>query len=317
MMKTEISDASNQSQVNQLMPIANEENRRTKPSVAPIRFRTCESWPDARYYLALPKILNENTPVLVSVHGISRNAREHAETFAKYCNNLGWAVVAPLYTACRFPKYQKLGYDRKHNYPRPDLALNAILGEVNEQTGIRTDRVYMFGYSGGGQFVHRYILTNPRRVIAATLGAPGWYTFPDLGAPFPRGLQLNANKAGFRLEWEQALRIPTAVFVGRQDVDRDDALNTGKKIDDQQGRTRSERGHRWIAAMQAAARSQGLDTRYEFSEIEECGHSFAECISNGRLGLKSLDFQIRAGLPAKSPVTLQGDSRTSSLSFLA
>lgn len=316
MTKTAISHASGEAQVNHMMPIGNDGNWQTKSAEPSIRFHACKAWPDARYYLALPKTLNENTPVLVSVHGISRNALEHAESFASYCNNLGWAVVAPLFTASLFPKYQQLGFARKHEHPRPDFAMNAILDEVAGLTGVRTGKVYMFGYSGGGQFVHRYGLIHPHRVIAAALGAPGWYTFPDRSAPFPRGLRFNARNARFNLEGDRALGIPTAVFVGAQDVDRDVSFNTSQKIDEQQGRTRPERGRRWIAAMAAAARRRSLDTRYEFSELEECGHCFAECISIGRLNLRALDFLIRAGAPATTPARRDG-CRAASLSFLA
>ncbi len=316
MMNSEISDASGRSQADQPMPIANDETGRAKSAEATIQFRTCQSWPAAQYYLALPKTLNHNTPVLVSVHGISRNAREHAKTFAKYCNNLGWAVVSPLFVASRFPKFQQLGFSRKHEHPRPDFALNAILDEVAEETGARTDRVYMFGYSGGGQFAHRYAMVNPHRVIAAALGAPGWFTFPDQGAPFPRGFLMKAHNAGFRLEWDLALGVPTAVFVGKQDLDRDDSLNTAQKIDDQQGRTRPERGRRWVAAMRAAAQFHGFDTSYEFCELEDCGHSFAKCISIGKLDVRVLDFLIRAGMPAASPAARKGGRREPSLSFL-
>jgi len=310
-----ILNASSQLQADQIMSIKNDENRRTNPAEAMIQFRTCEAWPDAKYYLALPETLNQNTPVLVSVHGISRNAREHAQTFARYCNSLGWAVVAPLFTSSRFPRYQQLGFARKGSHPRSDMALNAILDDVTELTGTCTDRVYMFGYSGGGQFVHRYAMTTPHRVIAAVLGVPGWFTFPNQGVPFPRGLRVNAHQDGLQLDWQCALDIPTAVFVGAQDLDRDESLNTAQKIDDQQGRTRPERGRRWSAAMRAAARFHGLDTRHEFCELEGCGHSFADCISIGRLDVRALDFLIRARIPA---TTLAAQRRhTSSLSFLA
>lgn len=266
-------------------------------SDAIVGFRACQAVPDAQYFYARPSKLAQGAPVMVSVHGISRNAREHVQTFAQYCISLGWVVVAPLFTVDRFPKYQQLGFARKHNSSRPEPALNAILDEITNLTGANTERVYMFGFSGGAQFVHRYAMVNPHRVIAAVLGAPGWYTFPDYGTPFPRGLRINAKEAGFRLEGESMFDVPTAVFVGAQDLDRDKTLNTSPKIDDQQGRTRPERGRRWVATMQAAAQSHGLDTCYEFCELEGCGHSFTECMVTGRMDVKALEFLISATVP--------------------
>lgn len=281
---------------------------RTAETVAPeISFWTCKSWPDARYYLALPETVSEDTPVLVAVHGISRNAREHAEAFAKHCNDLGWVVVAPLFTPNRFPGFQRLGFGKKRAQPRSDLALNAILDEVAAQTGARTGRVYMFGFSAGGQFVHRYTLTHPRRVMAAALGAPGWYTFPDQKAPYPRGLSIDADEAGYGLDLERSLRVPMAVFVGKHDTARDVSLNTRRKIDDQQGRTRPERGRRWIAAIRAAARFRDHDTLYEYCELDGCGHSFNDCISHGQLDFRALEFLICAGMPSGMPVGCSGE----------
>jgi dienelactone hydrolase len=285
-------------------------------SDAIVGFRTCQAMPDAQYFYARPSKPAQDAPVLVSVHGISRNAREHVQTFAQYCSSLGWVVVTPLFPADLFPKYQQLGFARRHARPRPDLALNAILDEITALTGANTEKVYMFGFSGGGQFVHRYAMVNPHRVIAAALGAPGWYTFPDTGAPFPRGLSINAKEVGFRLEGESMFGVPTAVFVGTQDLGRDETLNASPKIDDRQGRTRPERGRRWIAAMRAAARSRGLDTRYEFRELQGCGHSFTECMVTGRMDARALEFLIGAAAATTNSGTTRRFRNTPALSFL-
>jgi len=270
-----------------------------------IGFRKSAALPDAQYFYARPSSPEPDAPVLVAVHGISRNAREQAQSFARYCNSLGCMVVAPFFPHDRFPKYQQLGVSQKHTYPRPDLALNAILEDVAKLTGVNTARVFMFGYSGGGQFVHRYALVHPHRVIAAALGAPGWYTFPELRAPFPRGLRLNSGEAGFSLDHDEALKVPMAVFVGMQDLSRDKTLNTLRKIDSHQGRTRFERGQRWVAAMRDAARDRGLDTRYEFCGLEDCGHSFTECVVTGRMDDKALEFLMSVATP-----TLKADTNT-------
>ena len=196
------------------------------------------------------------------------------------------------------------------------MILNAILDEITALTGANTERVYMFGFSGGGQFVHRYAMVNPHRVIAAALGAPGWYTLQDLGAPFPRGLRINTKETGFRLEEKSMLCVPAAVFVGSQDLDRDETLNTAPKIDDQQGRTRPERGRRWIAAMRAAARSRSLDTRYDFCELQGCGHSFTECMVTGRMDARALEFLISAAAPMTNSGATRRFRNTPTLSFL-
>jgi pimeloyl-ACP methyl ester carboxylesterase len=285
------------------------------PPPGGIRFLSSRSCPGMRYFLSLPPGMREDAPVLVSVHGISRNARAHAEVFTRLCADLGCAVIAPLFTKDDFRRYQQLGYDRAAAGARADLALNAVLDEVGEMTGAATDRVYMFGFSGGGQFVHRYALVHPDRVMAAALGAPGWYSFPDRDTPFPRGLRGAGRRIGFRLKVRGALRVPMAVFVGARDTLRDDTLNTTARIDAQQGHTRPERARRWVAAMRAAAAELGLDTPYAFEEVAGCGHSFVECMIEGRMDRRALQFMIEAAIAARRP-GLRPQRSTGNLPFL-
>jgi pimeloyl-ACP methyl ester carboxylesterase len=148
-------------------------------------------------------------------------------------------------------------------------------------TLIRTaaDKVYLFGYSGGGQFAHRYAFTHPQRVAAFVIGAAGWYTFPDPARAYPQGL----HNAGIEFDPRQFLRIPATVVVGEKDTRRDDALNTSHALDAHQGETRVERGRRWIAAMRAAASSHGHDTRYEFHILPGSDHSFLRSVRRGSL----------------------------------
>jgi poly(3-hydroxybutyrate) depolymerase len=261
-------------------------------STPEVRYRICEQWPEARYFIALPDALNETTPVLVAVHGISQDARRHAIIFGRSCSRLGLAVVAPLFAHSSFPKYQRLGVSGKQRGPRPDHALNAILAEVTMRTGVPTDRVYMCGYSGGAQFVHRYAMTSPDRVYAAALGAAGWYTFPDPGKSYPYGLGVDPGMADFQFDPEKFLRVPMIVMVGGQDDKRDSSLNTSRRIDRQQGLSRSQRGQRWVDAMREAARCHGYDTRYEYRELEGCGHSFEQCVTTGEMDQQALEFLI-------------------------
>jgi len=287
------------------------------PARPRIGYRMCQQWPGANYFVALPDTVNENTPVLVTVHGISCNARKHVRTFSRYCNRLGWAVVAPLFSPNIFPKYQQLGVARKGGGPRSDFALNAVLNEVTLATSIRTDRIFMFGYSGGGQFVHRYAMAHPERVRSAVLGASGWYTFPDPDTRYPRGLGADSRLGGFGLSAEKVLRIPMAVIVGSKDRERDDALNKSPRIDRQQGLTRSARGQHWVAAMRAAASRRGLDTRYEFRELEGCGHSFSKCVRIGGMDRHAIEFLIDSTARSVAPGTGMSSQIVPAASFVA
>jgi len=230
-----------------------------------------------RYFLYQPARGAENAPVLVTVHGISRHAAKHARHFSRLAEHYGVVVVAPLFDEQHYPGYQRLGLRGE----RADLALNQILGEVALLTRADTRRLYMFGYSGGGQFVHRYAMAYPDRVAAIAIGAAGWYTFPDPSQRFPYGTAPHRKFPGIRFDAAQFLRIPAIVLVGEQDKARDEALRQSSKLDRQQGANRFERGQRWVSAMQQAAREYGLETNFRFIALPEADHSFTRSVKAG------------------------------------
>ena len=256
--------------------------------------------PWQEYYLYRPTGSLEGAPVLVAVHGISRNAREQAEAFADYAERYGVVVVAPLFPAERYPRYQQLGLSRHAVFPRPDLALDAILAEVNELTGARVQKFYLFGHSGGGQFAHRYAMAHPERVLAVAMGAPGWFTYPDRAQSFPMGIRKQSTAGLIRLRASRFLQIPMAVFVGSRDRRRDAALRVSGRLDAHQGDNRLERGLRWIETMREAARARGYATRYEFGKLPRCNHSFQRCVERGELNRRVFEFLFGQRDPARA-----------------
>jgi len=244
--------------------------------------------PRQEYFLYVPELARPGAKVMVVVHGISRNASEQVRHFSRLAEERRMVVVGPLFPRDRFPAYQRLGLRGRGE--RSDLVLQEILAEVAEETGGDVRRFYLFGYSGGGQFAHRYAMAYPGRVVAVAIGAAGWYTFPDFSALYPRGLKLSAQAPAVTFQEKEFLKIPMAVFVGERDFHRGTDLNRSRAVDRQQGSTRIERGYRWIKAMKASARNHGLTTRYEFNVLSRTGHSFAEGMRRGRMGEKVFDF---------------------------
>src|SRR5262245_36291413 len=196
------------------------------------------------YLLYVPGRGGRGARVFVDVHGISRNVDEHAALFTPYAERYGVVLVAPSFTKAGHPGYQWL--EPENGGRRADLDLETILREVHELTGARTDSLYLFGFSGGAQFAHRYVLAHPDRVAAAAIGAAGWYTFPDSLTAYPYGLAPGPGLSGVRFEPRRFLRVPMTVFVGIEDV-RDASLRRNADVDRQQGTTRRERAQRWVA----------------------------------------------------------------------
>jgi dienelactone hydrolase len=243
--------------------------------------RRLGSDPSQVYFLYLPESAPPGARLLVSVHGVSRNAREHVERFARLAERYGVIVVAPLFPQDRFPDYQRLGREGRGH--RADLALDRVVAEVESLTGASTRRLYLFGYSGGGQFVHRYAMAYPERVAAMVIGAAGWYTFPDAKRAYPRGIRRAHGLGDLHFDPDAFLRVPALVMVGERDEERDPELRQSRDIDRQQGRTRLERGRRWIEEMKRAARERGLGTRYRFKVLGRADHSFDRSARRGRM----------------------------------
>ena len=232
-------------------------------------------------WLALPTEPVPGAVPLVAVHGIRRGARDQALAFAERAARLGRPVVAPLFDAASFPRYQRaVGSDRA------DLALLGLLDAVGQEGVCDPARIELFGYSGGGQFAHRFAWLYPHRVDRLTVAAAGWYTFPD-ATPFPYGVGAAAEERTFSRHLAANLRdflaLPITVAVGDADDVVDDNTRRGPAIDAQQGRTRLQRAHRWSAALEERASTLGLEPQVARHVLPGCGHDFRQCVAVGGL----------------------------------
>ncbi len=239
-----------------------------------------------QYFLYIPQRGGAQAKIFISVHGISRNAVEHAQRFSAFAETYGVVMIAPYFPESDYPDYQRLGRKGK----RADKVLDTIVEEVSRLTGADSSKLYLFGYSGGAQFVHRYMLAYPQRVARVVLGAPGWYTFPDATQSFPKGIKVSRDFADIEFRPTQFLQVPACVLVGENDDQRDNELNQSPRIDGLQGKTRIERGRRWIRAMTSQARQHGLLTPYHFELLPGSSHSFSMSMQRGAMGVKAFDF---------------------------
>ncbi len=253
-----------------------------------ILYRSLARDPGQKYYLYIPSTGGSGARTFIAVHGITRNAAEQTHLFAPFAERYGVVLIAPLFPKDRFHDYQRLG--RKGKGERADFALDRIVAEVGAMIGANTNELYLFGYSGGGQFVHRYAMAYPERVARIALAAAGWYTFPDPTVNFPLGIRATSGLPDVRFNLARFLSVPTYLMVGEKDVMRDPELRKSRRLDRQQGITRLERGKRWIKTMAAAAKAYHLDTPHIFEVLPNSNHSFVECMELGNMGRRVFEF---------------------------
>lgn len=243
--------------------------------------RVLQEDPEQEYFVYVPSAGGQGSPLFVAVHGVARNASEQARLFAPYAERLGVVLVAPAFSGDQHDDYQRLG--REGRGARADLALDAIVEEIAWLTGAAVGQIHLFGYSGGAQFAHRYVMAYPQRVARAVIASAGWYTFPDPRHRFPYGIRPSRDLPRVRFDPEEFLRVPMAVLVGDLDT-TDDGLRRTKRVDRQQGTTRVERAQNWVEAMRAAAEAHHLPCLVSLGMIAGGDHSFRDLMKTGQLG---------------------------------
>jgi pimeloyl-ACP methyl ester carboxylesterase len=232
--------------------------------------------PCREYYSLIPPGSERLAP-LVLVHGISRNAAELVIRFAPFAEKFGVPLIAPLFRKAEYGMYQQM-LDQQAQ-AQSDVALFDILDDARLRWGLDVARFALFGFSGGGQFAHRFAILHPDRLTACMPASAGWYTWPDESVQWPHGL----GGAPRAIDREALRRLPIHVIVGERDTEMDEALRRSRKIDGLQGLHRLERARRWHQAMQAS----GLAPLCTLSILEGARHSFDSAYRRGLVRLVS------------------------------
>ncbi|KAI1079058.1 alpha/beta-hydrolase [Whalleya microplaca] len=157
--------------------------------------------------------------LLVSLHGSRRDISDIDDlvTFAK---STPCAVLVPLFPAGLdgpndIDSYKLL----RSKTLRSDLALLAMLDEITYRwPGIETDKVFLMGFSGGGQFAHRFLYLYPERLAAISIGAPGSVTLLDDQQNWPAGIKDVEYLFGKVVQKDLIRKIPIQLVVGGADV---------------------------------------------------------------------------------------------------
>jgi dienelactone hydrolase len=180
------------------------------------------------------------------------------------------------------PRYQRTIRGRSGECPLD--ALELTIDHFLRWSDIEPARKCLFGYSGGAQFAMRYALRGRVAFGKLVLAAPGWFTMPEPGLPFPYGLGPSIAAGSSLPDIERLMATPALVVVGGEDTRRDSSLNREPIVDTTQGQTRLERAHRWIEAMNDAADKLGLRSSSEMRVLPGAGHDFEDNMKSHGLG---------------------------------
>ena len=128
----------------------------------------------------------------------------------------------------------------------------------------------MFGFSGGSQFIHRYLMYgNDKAIEKAAIGSAGWYTFIS-GEQFPYGIKNMPIEPG-RIEWLLSQEI--LFLLGSKDNNPNDSSLNKSRGAKKQGKHRLDRGNAYFKNLITVGDRFNVPFRWRYKLIEGLDHS--------------------------------------------
>lgn len=185
-------------------------------------------------------------PLVVIQHGTGRSAELYRDRWKQFAIDHRCVILTPLFPAglmepgelhnFKFLEYRDIRFDEE---------LLHIVGEVGGRFNTRTDKFYLHGFSGGGQFAHRFFYAHPDRLAGVSIGAPGRITQLDDSLPWWLGTGGFCERFGITIDLDALRKVPVQMVIGGADVETWEINNPGGPnwMDgvERTGRTRLER----------------------------------------------------------------------------
>jgi len=138
-------------------------------------------------YVSKPDVINNDTRLVVVMHGRKRNAEEYRNQWKEYSKELNLFVVVPEFSEQSFPgvfgfNYGNIIDSEGNEIPTEDQLFAYILPLIKQikKNYNLNERWGIYGHGAGAHFVHRMVLHRPEipytLAIAANLG---WYLTPE------------------------------------------------------------------------------------------------------------------------------------------
>lgn len=239
------------------------------------------------FYAYIPDKTPKN--ILVIAHGMlskkdkaSDVAKKYLSRWIRYADEYGLLLIAPVFDTPRFGNLGG-GFGGYRNlfgkYTPADTFVNKIVNRYSEKTSSGSNQFYLYGHSAGGQFVNRYVVTHPKKIIRAVISAAGRYSYPDTSNEWPYG----AGDFSKTLKWKDGTK--RSVYITRSL--RNYALAANKvsivigsndtKIQPRRpshiGHNRIEIAKSWANKMNLNAKRYGVKGNVNVEVIPDIGHS--------------------------------------------
>ncbi|MBF8184266.1 alpha/beta hydrolase [Nonomuraea sp. K274] len=203
-------------------------------------------------------------PLVVIQHGTGRSAELYRDRWKDFAIKHRCVILTPLFPAglveprelhsFKFLEYEGIRFDEELLY---------IVDEAGEQFNTETATFYLHGFSGGGQFAHRFFYAHPDRLAGVSIGAPGRITQVDDSLPWWLGTGGFKERFGIEVDLDAMRKVPVQMVVGGDDVETWEINNVGGPnwMDgvEKTGRTRIER----LECLRANFDEHGIEVRFD------------------------------------------------------
>lgn len=230
------------------------------------------------WYYVPYKNKNE-APVLILMHGNSRNAQGYWKNMMEYAERYGFVLVVPEFSKDHFPKsrhyHQGNIFDQENKLLPPEQRsfslIEPLFDHIKQRTGNTSVGYNLYGFSAGAQFVHRFMmLQSDNRAVRIISASPGYYTLPDPKINYPYGLKgtdvtQEAMEAFFQSDFTVMVGAADTV-LSRQDLIKSSLANN-------QGKDRVERAMNFFIQAKTKARALDVPFNWKFELVTDVGHS--------------------------------------------
>lgn len=180
---------------------------------------------DPRFHMLLyvPRAVagGRKVDLLVAVHGTGRtSAFDFRDGFAEFGLYHDCAVLCPIFPTNVRGDGARSGYKyMTEGDIRYDRVLLAMVEEMALKYQQDWSRFAIFGYSGGGQFAHRFAILHPERLWAVSVGAAGSVTLLDPERDWWVGVRDLKARFGRPFDPAALAQVPVHMVVGGLDLE--------------------------------------------------------------------------------------------------
>lgn len=186
-----------------------------------IPFTACQADPRFSYCLYVPQIQRQQPgkalPLVVVIHGSSRTAESYRDRFIEFAEQYSCIVLVPLFPVGIPAPGDADSYKmQRPSSVRYDLLLLAMVDEVSASYAVLPG-LFLYGFSGGAQFAHRFYYLHPQRLKALSIAAPGQVTLLDEQHIWGRGIADIERCFSRALCYSSMRQVSVQMVIGSED----------------------------------------------------------------------------------------------------